>query len=64
MVVRQAVNWTLDDVPNLDPFSLADMAKYMLKMVRYGTNKVDRDFTVIGVTLDVYVDKGLETFLQ
>ena len=37
MVVRQAVNWTLDDVPNLDAFSLADMAKYMLKMVRYGT---------------------------
>ena len=64
MVVRQAVNWALDDLPNLDAFSLANMAKHRLKMVRDGTNKVNRDFTVIGVTLDVHVDEGLETFLQ
>ena len=64
MVVRQAVNWALDDLPNLDALSLANMAEHRLKMVRDGTDKVNRDFTVIGVTLDVHVDEGLETFLQ
>ena len=63
MVVRQAVNWALDDLPNLDPFSLANMAEHRLKMIRDGTDKVNRHILVVVVTLDVHIDKRLKPFL-
>ena len=64
MVISQTVNRSFDDVPYLDAFALTNVAKNRLEVVSNRTDKVNRHILVVVVTLDVYVNERLESFLQ
>ena len=64
MVIGQPIDGPLDDLAHRNAFALANVAKHGLEVVGNGTDKVDRYLLVVVVTLDVYVNERLESFLQ